>query len=147
MARLRGPVIKTAIAMSARSDSTGHFSLTLPRGITHLSTQADQYSTFRTDLDIDGNQTLNIELLRNETMTVHAEPDVLSPDLSPPLHAGRSVAGEFRASGIPLSVPGFRPDGLRWHQGTAVLRTGVAGDHGEPIAQFLQVILSSSKTI
>jgi hypothetical protein len=39
---IAGAVIKIAIAMSARSDSTGHFSLTLPRGITHLSTQADQ---------------------------------------------------------------------------------------------------------
>ncbi len=116
--------------------------MTWPRGITHLTAQSDRYSTFRTDLDIEGDQTLGIQLLRNETVTIHAEPDVLSPDPSASAYTREDLlAANPGRPGIPLSVPRIsdrdsQSGGIKAPQYFA---PGVAGDHGEPIAQFFQI--------
>jgi hypothetical protein len=125
-------VITTSNAMSARSNDSGHFILMLPRGVTHLVAQAAQYSTLWTDLDIESDQTLNVELLRNETVTVHGEPDVLSPDPSATAYTrGDLLAANPGQPGVPFSVPGFPTDtasgGIKAPQYFA---PGVAGDHG-----------------
>jgi len=41
--------------------------------------------------------------------------------------------------GAPISIPGMPSKRGRRHQGAAVLCSGVAGDHGEPIAQYIAV--------
>jgi hypothetical protein len=138
---LAGAVITTSSAVSAPSDASGHFILMLPQGVTHLVAQVAEYSTLRTDLDIEGDQTLNIELLRNETVTVHGEPDVLSPDPSASAYTREDlVAANPGRPGSPFSVPGFPTEtasgGIKAPQYFA---PGVAGDHGEPIAQFFQI--------
>jgi hypothetical protein len=138
---IAGAVITTSNAMSAPSNASGHFILMLQRGVTHLVAQAAQYSTFRTDLDIESDQTLNVELLRNETVTVHAEPDVLSPDPSATAYTrGDLLAANPGRPSVPFSVPGFPTEtasgGIKAPQYFA---PGVAGDHGEPIAQFFQI--------
>lgn len=112
----------------------------LPRGVIHLSAQADQYSIFRTDQD-EGDHTLDIRLARNETVTVHAEADVsLSRSIGLRLHAGRSAGGNSGASRYPLSVPKFPKEtasgGIKAPQYFA---PDVTGDHGEPIDQFFQI--------
>ena len=134
-------VVRASSAVSAPSDTSGHFILMLPRGVTHLVAQVAQYSTFRTDLDIESDQTLNVELLRNETVTVHGEPNVLSPDPSASAYKREDLlAANPGRPGIPFSVPGFPTEtaagGIKAPQYFA---PGVAGDHGEPIAQFFQI--------
>ena len=138
---LAGAVISASGTASSPSDSLGHFALMLPRGITHVVAQADQYSTFQTDLDIESDQTLRIELRRNESVTVHASEDVLSPDPSTTAYLREDLlAANPGRPGIPFSVPGFPTEtasgGIKAPQYFA---PGVAGDHGEPIAQFFQV--------
>ncbi len=126
---------------SAPSDAQGRFTITLPRGIAHVVARADQYAVFTTDLDVESDQTLHIELQRNESVTVHAREDVLSPDPSTAAYTREDLlpANPGRP-GVPLSVPGFPTEsasgGIKAPQYFA---PGVAGDHGEPIAQFFQV--------
>lgn len=146
---LAGAVVSVGRAVSAPSDGSGHFVVMLPRGITHVVARVpagvvaekDRYSTFETDLDMESDQTLRIELRADENVTVHAGADVLSPDPSTEAYTRDDLlpANPGRP-GIPFSVPGFPTEtsagGIKAPQYFA---PGVAGDHGEPIAQFFQV--------
>ena len=136
-----GAVITASAIVSAGADSTGHFSVMLPRGITHITAKAAQFSSFQVDLDIESDQTLHLQLLRNETVTVHGESDVLSPDPSATAYTPEDlIAANPGRPGIPFSVPGFPTEtasgGIKAPQYFA---PGVAGDHGEPIGQFFQI--------
>jgi hypothetical protein len=74
-------------------------------------------------------------------VTVRAEQDALTPD---PATQGFSAADLLEANpgrpGVPLSIPGYPTEtasgGIKAPQYFA---PGIAGDHGEPIAQFFQV--------
>ena len=134
-------IITASTIVSRPSDGTGHFSVMLPRGITHITAKAAQFSSFQVDLDIESDQTLHLQLLRNETVTVHGESDVLSPDPSATAYTPEDLlAANPGRPGVPFSVPGFPTEtasgGIKAPQYFA---PGVAGDHGEPIAQFFQV--------
>ena len=140
-APIAGAVITASTIVSAGSDAAGHFSVMLPRGITHISAKAAQFSSFQVDLDIESDQTLHLQLLRNETVTVRGESDVLSPDPSATAYAPEDLlAATPGRPGVPFSVPGFPTEtasgGIKAPQYFA---PGVAGDHGEPIAQYFQV--------
>ena len=140
-APIAGVVIAAGGVASEPSDAAGHFRMMLPRGITHVAAHTDQYSTFQTELDVEGDQTLHIQLRRNESVTVHAGADVLSPDPSTTAYTREDLlAANPGRAGVPFSVPGFPTEtasgGIKAPQYFA---PGVAGDHGEPIAQFFQV--------
>jgi hypothetical protein len=138
---IAGVSITAGTPASIHPDASGHFTLTLPRGILHLAAKADLYGTFQTDLDLESDQTLHIELRQNESVTVHAAEDVLSPDPSTAAYTREDLlAANPGRPGIPFSVPGFPTEtasgGIKAPQYFA---PGVAGDHGEPIAQFFQI--------
>ncbi len=138
---IAGAVVAANGLLSEPTDASGHFQLMLPRGMTHVAARVDPYSTFQTDLDVESDQTLHIELRRNESVTVHAGEDVLSPDPSATAYTREDLlAANPGRPGIPFSVPGFPTEtasgGIKAPQYFA---PGVAGDHGEPIAQFFQV--------
>ena len=136
-----GVVITASTIVSSGADATGHFSVMLPRGVTHITAKAVQFSSLQVDLDIESDRTLHLQLLRNETVTVHGESDVLSPDPSATAYRPEDLlAANPGRPGVPFSVPGFPTEtasgGIKAPQYFA---PGVAGDHGEPIAQFFQV--------
>ncbi len=138
---LQGAGVSAGKVVGTLSDASGHFTLTLPRGLTHVTAQVDRYSTFETDLDVEGDQTLHIELRADESVTVHAGADVLSPDPSMEAYTREDLlAANPGRPGIPFSVPGFPTEtasgGIKAPQ---YFTPGVAGDHGEPIAQFFQI--------
>ncbi len=127
--------------LSVASDATGHFVLRLPRGIAQIVAGDHGYAGFRTGLDMEGDRALRIELSADESVTVHARGDVLSPDPSAAAYTREDLlAANPGRPGIPFSVPGFPTEtasgGIKAPQYFA---PGVAGDHGEPVAQFFQV--------
>ncbi len=136
-----GATVTAQNIVSSPSDAHGHFTLMAPRGITHVVARAEPYATFAADLDLQSNQTLHIELRQHESVTVHAGEDVLSPDPSTEAYTREDLlAANPGRPGVPFSVPGFPSEtasgGIKAPQYFA---PGVAGDHGEPIAQFFQV--------
>ncbi len=138
---LPGVTVTASGTSGASSDASGQFLLLVPRGATHLAAHVAGYAAFQTDLDMESDQSLDIELRPDESITVHAGSDVLAPDPSTSAYTRDDLlpANPGRP-GIPLSVPGFPTEtasgGIKAPQYFA---PGVAGDHGEPIAQFFQV--------
>ncbi len=138
---IAGAMVSGGAGTSTASDASGRFSLLLPSGIAHVSARAEGFGAFRTDLDVESDRQMHIELRRDESVTVHAGGDVLAPDPSAAAYTREDLlpANPGRP-GIPFSVPGFPTEtasgGIKAPQYFA---PGVAGDHGEPIAQFFQV--------
>ena len=128
-------------SVTTQTDASGRFDLTVPAGVTHLTVRAPQFASFQTDLDLESDRELHVELRPNESVTVHAQADVLEPDPSSAAYTREDLlpANPGRP-GIPLSVPGFPAEtasgGIKAPQYFA---PGVAGDHGEPIAQFFEI--------
>lgn len=138
---IQGAIVTAQNVASSPSNRQGHFTFMVPRGITHVVAQAEPYATFATDLDLESDQTLHIELRQHESVTVHAGEDVLSPDPSTAAYTREDLlAANPGRPGAPFSVPGFPSEtasgGIKAPQYFA---PGVAGDHGEPIAQFFQI--------
>ncbi len=138
---LPGVVLSTNGSAGRPVEPSGRFALALPRGLTHVVARAERYASFQTDLDLEADQTLHIELREDESVTVHAHADVLSPDPSTTAYTREDLlAANPGRAGVPFSIPGFPAEtasgGIKAPQYFA---PGVAGDHGEPIAQFFQV--------
>lgn len=129
----------TAHGTSTATDSSGHYLLSVPAGVTRLEVAVEQTTSFRLVIDLEEDRELNLRLKAGATVTVRAEQDALAPD---PATQGYTRDELLDANpgrpGVPLSVPGYPVDtasgGIKAPQYFA---PGVAGDHGEPIAQFL----------
>ena len=124
-----------------RTDDTGHYALRIPAGHSVIEVQVGNATVFRIALDITTDRTFDVALLEDQSVTVHARPDALQPD---PATQGYSHAELLDANpgrpGVPLSIPGYPVEtasgGIKAPQYFA---PGVAGDHGEPIAQYLSI--------
>lgn len=123
------------------SDAQGRFATRVPAGRTRIAIRAENYSTFNLELDLESDRELNIKLQSSNGVSVHAGPDILTPDPAAQAYARDDLlqANPGRP-GVPLSVPGVPTEtasgGVKAPQYFA---PGVAGDHGEPIAQFFQI--------
>ncbi|RZU43478.1 carboxypeptidase-like regulatory domain-containing protein [Edaphobacter modestus] len=123
------------------SDSSGRYDLVVPTGTAKIEVAIGQQSFFRIALDIEDNRELNVTLRSGETVTVRADQDALTPD---PATLGYSHTELLDANpgrpGVPVSVPGYPTEtasgGIKAPQYFA---PGVAGDHGEPVAQFFGI--------
>jgi hypothetical protein len=135
-------------AVSGTTDGSGRFSLSLPaNGAWHLTVQAPGFQAVDRPESIDGNgpsRTIALVPLprRNESITVTADlnqVDVASPDPGEKVFVRQDLldANPGRP-GAPVSIPGYPIEtasgGIKAPQYFA---PGVAGDHGEPIAQYL----------
>ena len=135
---LAGAVVTAGNNTGPPSDTEGRFTLIVPRGIARVLAHADGYAAFTAGLDVESDRSLHIELRRNESVTVHAGRDVLEPDPASSAYTREDLlpANPGRP-GVPFSVPGFPTEsasgGIKAPQYFA---PGVAGDHGEPIAQY-----------
>ena len=138
-------------AREAVSDQDGRFVLTEPAGGAYrIKVTAAGFADISTTVTLFDGQALSVDLHfdrlapHNEAVTVTA--DVKETDLSHPDPSQRVLVHEEILDanpgrpGAPVSIPGLpietASSGIKAPQYFA---PGVAGDHGEPIAQFLQV--------
>jgi len=87
-----------------------------------------------------GSLILDIALNDGKSVTVRTDEDALTPS---PSTQGFSPSDLLDASsgclGVPLSIPGYPTETASGASSLQYFAPGVAGDHGEPIAQFFQV--------
>jgi hypothetical protein len=133
------------------SDDAGQYVFSsLPEGIYRLSATAAEFAAVTKELHLDAGETLTVNFQfsrlgpRTDSVTVTADVkdiDVQSPDPAEKVFASADLldANPGRP-GAPISIPGYpietASSGIKAPQYFA---PGVAGDHGEPIAQYVQV--------
>ena len=133
------------------SDAGGRFVFsTLAAGTYQLSAAALGFAELRKTIQVSDGAVLRVDLqftkimARTDSVTVTADVrdiDVQSPDPAEKVFASENLldANPGRP-GAPISIPGYPVEtassGIKAPQYFA---PGVAGDHGEPIAQFVQV--------
>jgi hypothetical protein len=140
-----GPTSQTTTASNGRF----HFSA-IPAGTWSLTADAPGFASIARTVTIASDTPLQLDLrfdhlaARNDVMTVTA--DIRDTDIQQPDPAQRILVREEILDanpgrpGAPVSLPGLPVEtassGIKAPQYFA---PGVAGDHGEPIAQFIQV--------
>jgi hypothetical protein len=150
-AKLRLTAASGAKTREATSDPDGKFVFTsVLRGEYEISAAAPGFAEAKKTLHLANGEALTVELQfsrlasRTDTITVTADLkdiDVQSPDPAEKVFASEDLldANPGRP-GAPISIPGYpietASSGIKAPQYFA---PGVAGDHGEPIAQFIQV--------
>lgn len=133
------------------TDSDGGFVFpSVPAGDYEMSANSRGFTEATKALHISENEAITVDLqfvklaARTETVTVSADVkdiDVMSPDPATKVFSSQELldANPGRP-GAPISIPGYpietASSGIKAPQYFA---PGVAGDHGEPIAQFIQV--------
>jgi hypothetical protein len=138
-------------ANEVTSDAEGGFAFSsLPQGDYQITATAAGFSDAKRAVHVGEGETLAVDLrfaglaARTDTVTVAADVkdiDVQSPDPAVKVFASEDLldANPGRP-GAPISIPGYpietASSGIKAPQYFA---PGVAGDHGEPIAQFVQV--------
>lgn len=123
------------------TDARGHYELVVHGGWQRVQVRQGAEAAYAVSLQLTGDRELDIALGRGEAVTVTAEQDALTPD---PATQGYARAELMEANpgrpGVPVSVPGYPTEtasgGIKAPQYFA---PGVAGDHGEPIAQFFGI--------
>ncbi len=138
--RIAGVSIKVA-DKSTTTDAKGRFSVSLPSGKYGLRFSKAGFAPLRVPVSIAADTDLKIVLQPGGAITVRPEPDVLSPDPSTrTLPSDELIGANPGHPGVPLSIPGLPAEtasgGIKAPQYFA---PGVAGDHGEPIAQYIGV--------
>jgi hypothetical protein len=150
-ASLRLRPIPGAAAMETTSDAAGRFVFAaVPPGDYELSATAPGFAEIRETVHVGESQAANADIqfialaARSDAVTVSADVkdiDVESPDPAVKVFASQDMldANPGRP-GAPISIPGYPVEtassGIKAPQYFA---PGVAGDHGEPIAQYVQV--------
>ncbi|HUK14914.1 MAG TPA: carboxypeptidase-like regulatory domain-containing protein [Bryobacteraceae bacterium] len=140
-----------AVSTEVTSDPDGKFTFpSILQGDYEISASAPGFADAKKNFHIADRQALTLDLqfsrlaARSDTVTVTAdvkEIDVQSPDPAEKVFASEDLldANPGRP-GSPISIPGYpietASSGVKAPQYFA---PGVAGDHGEPIAQFIQV--------
>ena len=135
-----GATLKAGPA-SATADEQGNFSLSLSPGNYKLQVSAQGHDPVTLPLSIDSDTQIRIQVGESATTTVVANADDVAADPSTRVFsADELVAANPGLPGVPVSVPGFPSEtasgGVKAPQYFA---PGVAGDHGEPIAQYIQI--------
>jgi hypothetical protein len=123
------------------ADQQGNFRLSLSPGDFKLQVSAPGYAPVTLPLSINSDTDIKIQVGASSTATVAANADDVAADPSTQVYsADELVAANPGLPGMPASVPGFPSEtasgGVKAPQYFA---PGVAGDHGEPIAQYIQI--------
>jgi hypothetical protein len=135
-----GATLETGHA-SAIADQQGAFLLSLNPGDYKLQVSAQGYAPITVLLSIKSDTDIKIQMGASSTATVVARADEVSADPSTQVYsADELIAANPGLPGVPVSVPGFPSEtasgGVKAPQYFA---PGVAGDHGEPIAQYIRI--------
>jgi hypothetical protein len=123
------------------ADEQGAFRLSLTAGDYKLQVSAQGYAPLTLLLSINSDTEIKIQVGASSTATVVADVGGVAVDPSTQNYsADELVAANPGLPGMPVSLPGFPSEtasgGVKAPQYFA---PGVAGDHGEPIAQYIQI--------
>jgi len=135
-----GAVLQAGQA-STTTDQQGNFRLSLSPGDYKLQVSAQGHAPVTLPLSINSDTEIKIQVGASATATVVANADEVAADPSTRVYsADELLAASPGLPGMPVSVPGFPSEtasgGVKAPQYFA---PGVAGDHGEPIAQYVQI--------
>jgi len=127
--------------VSTTADQQGNFFLSLSPGNYKLQVSALGHARVTLSLSINFDTQIKIQVGASATTTVVANADEVAADPSARLYSADELVGASPGlPGTPVSVPGFPSEtasgGVKAPQYFA---PGVAGDHGEPIAQYIQI--------
>jgi hypothetical protein len=122
------------------SDATGHFHLSLAAGDYKIEASAQGLAPVTLDLTLEADTELKVEMGATSAVTVTATADASVDPSTRVLTSDELIPANPGLPGAPISVPGYPSEtasgGVKAPQYFA---PGVAGDHGEPIAQYIQV--------
>ncbi len=126
---------------SATTDQQGNFHLSLSLGDYKLQVSAPGHAPVTLPLSINSDTEIKIEVGASSTVRVVSSADQAGTDPSTRVYsADELLAAGPGVPGMPVSIPGFPSEtasgGVKAPQYFA---PGVAGDHGEPIAQYIQI--------
>jgi hypothetical protein len=123
---------------STITDGNGAFGMVLASGNHYLQVHAQGYESLPLPVAITSDTELTIQLGTTSTVTVVANLD--EPDASSRIYSADELLPNAGRPGAPVSVPGFPSETASGGvKGPQYFAPGVAGDHGEPIAQYIRV--------
>lgn len=125
----------------ARTDTQGSFQLPVTSGESKISISASGYAPFALPVSISADTDLKFELQLSAVTTVSARSDDPASSASTKIYASEELLqAQPGQPGVPISLPGYPSEtasgGVKAPQYFA---PGGAGDHGEPIAQYILV--------
>jgi hypothetical protein len=126
---------------TARTDAQGSFQLLALSGVSKLSISASGYTPFAVPVSISADTDLKFELQPSATTTVSAQVgSPVSSALTQIYESDELLQARRGQPGVPVALPGYPSEtasgGVKAPQYFA---PGVAGDHGEPIAQYIRI--------
>jgi carboxypeptidase family protein len=126
---------------TAITDAHGNFRLSVVSGETRISILASGYAPFVVPVSISADTDLKFELQLSTTTTVSAQSVSPAPTASTQVYTSDELLqARSGQPGVPVSLPGYPSEtasgGVKAPQYFA---PGVAGDHGEPIAQYIRI--------
>lgn len=129
--------------MVVHTDQNGGFQIGIPRGSYEVRVHTPQSGYRSLPVTIDGDQSIEIRMPVNTSVVVLADAaaDILTPDPSTQAYDRKDlITANPGRPGAPFAIPGFPSEtasgGIKAPQYFA---PGVAGDHGEPVAQFFNI--------
>ncbi len=125
----------------ARTDADGGFQLLAPSGESKISISATGYTPLAVPVSISADTDLKFELQFSATTTVNAQVDSpISTGSTQIFGSDELLRAQPGQPGVPVALPGYPSEtasgGVKAPQYFA---PGVAGDHGEPIAQYIRI--------
>jgi Carboxypeptidase regulatory-like domain len=125
----------------ARTDAQGSFQLLALSGESEISISASGYTPLAVPLSISADTDLKFELQLSASTTFSAQVDSpISSALTQVYEADELLEAQPGQPGVPVTLPGYPSEtasgGVKAPQYFA---PGVAGDHGEPIAQYIRI--------
>jgi hypothetical protein len=138
------PIAKTEVQLgsaTARTDAQGSFQLLVPSGESKISISASGYTALSVPVSISADTDLKFELQLSAMTTVSAQVDnPISAALTHIFESDELLQAQPGQPGVPVALPGYPSEtasgGVKAPQYFA---PGVAGDHGEPIAQYIRI--------
>jgi hypothetical protein len=125
---------------AAVSDSDGYYQLSARAGESKITVSAAGYMPLTIHKHVTNDTVLNFQLGLPPLTTVTAQADVTPDRSSQIINTEDLRLADPGHPGTPVSVPGYPSEtasgGIKAPQYFA---PGVAGDHGEPIAQYIQI--------
>lgn len=138
------PIPKAQVQLGTRrasTDAQGSFQLLALPGESKISIAAGGYTPLAVPVSISADTDLQFELQLSATTTVSAQVDGPASSASAQFHrADELLQAHPGQPGVPVALPGYPSEtasgGVKAPQYFA---PGVAGDHGEPIAQYIRI--------
>jgi Carboxypeptidase regulatory-like domain len=138
------PILNAQVQMgtaSASTDAQGTFLLPVVSGESKISISASRYAPFAVPVSISADTDLKFELQLSTTTTVSAQVDSPTSTALRQIYASDELLQARPGQpGVPVALPGYPSEtasgGVKAPQYFA---PGVAGDHGEPIAQYIRI--------